>query len=152
MFVRKFKPTSVQSLSRETAVSVGLMLMVFSSIKLLSELPPGGQPQLNQVTHKRLDYDWPEKASCFFTWHHHQWRHVAAVSWIYNHFQSVDQDIWEKLQPDPVLLKTSKTKHRFFFSSNLQPSVSNLSLICDQANEHSKPFKRMGSIIYFILF
>lgn len=34
------KPTSVQSLSKATAVSVGLILMVFNSIRLLYELPP----------------------------------------------------------------------------------------------------------------
>lgn len=34
-------PTSVQSLRSSTVVSVGLMLMLFSSIKLFKELPPG---------------------------------------------------------------------------------------------------------------
>lgn len=34
------QPTSVQSLRRRTVVSVGLMLIVFSSIKLFKELPP----------------------------------------------------------------------------------------------------------------
>lgn len=34
------QPTSVQSLRRSTVVSVGLMLIVFSSIKLFKELPP----------------------------------------------------------------------------------------------------------------
>lgn len=33
--------TSVQSLSRDTVVSVGLMLMVFSSMRLFREFPPG---------------------------------------------------------------------------------------------------------------
>lgn len=36
----KAEPTSVQSLSRRTVVSVGLMFIVFSSIKLFKELPP----------------------------------------------------------------------------------------------------------------
>ncbi len=58
------------------------------------------------------------KASWFFTWYHHQWGHVAAVSWIYNNFQSVDQDVWEKLQPNPVLLKTHKTNIDFSLPLN----------------------------------
>lgn len=40
-FKRLSPRTSVQSLRSSTVVSVGLMLMVFSSIKLFKEPPPG---------------------------------------------------------------------------------------------------------------
>lgn len=38
--LKSILPTSVQSLSRRTVVSVGLMFIVLSSIKLFKELPP----------------------------------------------------------------------------------------------------------------
>lgn len=112
-------PTSVQSLRSSTVVSAGLMLIVFSSIKLFKDPPPGffeknasAYVSVHQTGEQWL-YLKTNVCSHILTWHYDQWRHVTAVCWVHHHLQSVHQNIWKELQTNPVLEKkrARKTSH-----------------------------------------